>query len=90
MKIRVSFSAHLRTAAGGAGIELELPAGARVGDAVTATARGGKPELASALLDASGKPRETLLLFLDDEQAAAGDALAEGVELTLVAPISGG
>lgn len=90
MKIRVSFSAHLRTAAGGHSADLELPAGARVSDAVTAAAKSGKPELVAALLDASGKPRETLLLFVDDEQAAAGDALAEGVELTLVAPISGG
>lgn len=90
MKIRILFSAHLRTAANGSNADLELPTGARVSDAVIAAAKRGKPELSAALLNDSGLPRDTLLLFVDDEQAAADDALADGVELTLVAPISGG
>ncbi|MCW8132038.1 MAG: MoaD/ThiS family protein [Planctomycetota bacterium] len=90
MTVRVAFSAHLRAAAGRGHVELSLPEGARIADAVLAAAREAGPKLAEALLDAAGQPRASLLLFLNDEQAAAPQALTDGGEVTIIAPISGG
>ena len=44
------------------------------------------------LLDPTGEPRTTLLLFVDDAQVSASDVLnpREDLEFTVMTPIAGG
>lgn len=76
MKITVRLFAALRERAGSDRIELELPAGASVGDAL-------------ARIDhLSGGAR--IVLAVNREYAEPGRLLAEGDELAAVPPVSGG
>lgn len=90
MKVRVTFSAHLRAAAGRGDVEVTVPDQSHISDAILAAAREAGPKLSDAVLDTEGKPRESLLLFINDEQTAASGALTDGDEVTIIAPISGG
>lgn len=78
MIVRVRLFALLRERAGSAELELELPAGACVGDALAAPA-------VAAL--AQGLP---LVMAVNREYARADHPLAPGDELALVPPVSGG
>ena len=77
MRISVRLFAALRERAGAGTIALELPAGARVGDVWEAIALGG-PEPAS------------LAFARNRAYAAREDALADGDEVALIPPVSGG
>jgi molybdopterin synthase catalytic subunit/molybdopterin converting factor small subunit len=76
MVVHVRLFAQLRERAGRDELELELPEGARVGDALAAVG-----ELASGL---------PLVMAINREYAAADAPLAPGDELALVPPVSGG
>lgn len=76
MRIRVRLFAQLRERAGRDAVELDLPDGARVADAL------------AALSDvAGGLP---VVMAVNREYAAADHELAAGDELALVPPVSGG
>lgn len=90
MKVRLNLSAHLRSAAGRGEMEIALPGSARVADAIVAAAREAGARLAEAVLDPHGKPRDALLLFVNDEQTTHAGTLSDGDDVTVIAPISGG
>jgi molybdopterin converting factor subunit 1 len=75
--VHVRLFAALRERAGRSAVELDLPAGARVGDVWSALALGGAepPSLAFAV---------------NREYASREQALAEGDEVALIPPVSGG
>jgi molybdopterin converting factor subunit 1 len=76
MHVRVRLFAALRERAGAEEVELELPDGARVGDAL---------DRLTALTD--GIP---VVMAVNEEYARAGDMLCSGDELALIPPVSGG
>ncbi len=76
MKVTVRLFAILRQRAGSDRLELELPEGARVADALAAV-----DHLAGGL---------RLVMAVNREYAAAEDPLAPGDELALIPPVSGG
>jgi molybdopterin synthase catalytic subunit len=77
MRVRVMLFAALRELAGGAELELELEQGARVGDVW-----GRMPEL--------GVEPEGLLYALNKEYVDPDRELADGDELAVIPPVSGG
>jgi molybdopterin synthase catalytic subunit len=77
MRVRVRLFAALRELAGTAERELELPEGARVGDVW-----GRIPEL--------GAEPQGLLYALNKEYVDASRELADGDELAVIPPVSGG
>jgi molybdopterin converting factor subunit 1 len=76
MKVRVRLFAMLRDRAGTDEVELELPEGARVGDAL------------ERLADVAGGMR--VVMAVNREYADADAPLAAGDELALIPPVSGG
>jgi len=78
MVVRIRLFAQLRERAGTSELELELPDGARVRDALAA------PTVASL---ADGLP---LVLAVNREYAVADALLSAGDELALIPPVSGG
>jgi molybdopterin converting factor subunit 1 len=76
MVVRIRLFAGLRERAGRDELELELPDGARVADALAAV-----EELAGGL---------PLVLAVNREYAASEDRLSPGDELALIPPVSGG
>jgi molybdopterin synthase catalytic subunit/molybdopterin converting factor small subunit len=76
MLVRVRLFAQLRERAGRSAIELELPEGARVSDALAAVG-----DLAAGI---------PLVMAVNREYASAGDLLHASDELALVPPVSGG
>ncbi|MBI1796261.1 MAG: MoaD/ThiS family protein [Candidatus Eisenbacteria bacterium] len=79
--ITVLFFAQARDAAGRARATLDLPAGSRVSDALALLERA-HPRLA---------PLRPHLAVAVGQKLAAGDAaLADGAELALLPPVSGG
>jgi len=76
MKVTVRLFAILRQRAGRDTLELDLPDGARVSDALAAV-----DDLAGGL---------TLVMAVNREYAAADHPLAAGDELALIPPVSGG
>lgn len=76
MKVRVRLFAALRERAGADEVELELPDGARVADALARL-----DDLAGGL---------SLVMAVNHEYAAADAPLSAGDELALIPPVSGG
>jgi molybdopterin synthase catalytic subunit len=81
VQVQVLFFAQARERAGVATAPLVLPQGSRVRDALDALARA-HPELAPL--------RPHLAVAVDGTLARADDALADGAELALLPPVSGG
>lgn len=81
MIVTVKLFATLRREAGTGELELDLPAGATVADAVAALRAGALPWLPG---------RETFAVAVDREYAKDDAVLAPGSELALVPPVSGG
>jgi len=81
VNVTVLFFAQARERAGLSSITLELPSGSRVRDALDAVehAYPGVAEL-----------RPHLAVAVDRELAAPETALADGAELALLPPVSGG
>jgi molybdopterin converting factor subunit 1 len=82
MTVRVRLFAILRERAGRDTVEIELPDGATVAEAIAALAR--RPALADTLA------RLPVRMAVNREYAAPGDAILAGDELALIPPISGG
>ncbi len=82
MVIRVLLFAQLRERAGAAELDLELPAGATVGDALGALAL--RPELGEALR------KMTIGTAVNREYSERETVLEPGDELALIPPVSGG
>jgi molybdopterin converting factor small subunit len=81
MRIEVKLFAQARERVGSGVARLELPAGSRVYDALDALERV-HPSLAEL--------RPHLAVALDGALAGRADALADGSELALLPPVSGG
>ena len=81
MRIEVRLFAQARERVGSGTARIELPAGSRVDDALDALERV-HPALAEL--------RPHLAVALDGALAGRGDALADGSELALLPPVSGG
>lgn len=81
MKVQVLFFAQARERAGCAAMALELPAGSRVRDALLAVV-AARPALEPL--------RAHLAVALDGALARPDDAIADGAELALLPPVSGG
>lgn len=90
MKVHVTFFAQLAAALGSSEGEVELADGAGMAELYSALADRGGEGVRALLLDASGAPRPSVLAFVGDRQARPGDALADGAEVFLATPISGG
>jgi MoaE-MoaD fusion protein len=82
MFVHVRLFAMLRERAGREGVEIELPEGATVGDAVAAVAaQHGLADLVE---------RMPVVMAVNREYASRDTALAESDELALIPPVSGG
>jgi molybdopterin converting factor small subunit len=81
VRIQILLFAQARECVGAPRALLELPAGSRVDDALGALERA-HPGL--------GALRPHLALAVDGVLARAADALADGAELALLPPVSGG
>jgi molybdopterin converting factor small subunit len=81
MQVEVRLFAQARERVGSARARLQLPEGSRVADALTALER---------VHPALGELRPHLAVAVDGALAAAGDPLADGCELALLPPVSGG
>jgi molybdopterin converting factor small subunit len=81
MKVQVLFFAQARERVGRASAELALPEGSRLDDALAALARDF-PALESLW--------PHLAVAVDGRLARRGAALADGSELALLPPVSGG
>ncbi len=91
MNVRVELGGQLRAVAGTASLNLDLPEGSRVGDAVEAVARQ-MPKSAPFLLDAAGRPCSATVLAVDGAQVYLTDpgTLQEGAVVSILSPIAGG
>lgn len=81
MRIAVMVFAQARECVGTSSLALELPAASRVKDALEALQRT-YPALAAL--------RPHLAVAVNGELAREGDTLADGAELALLPPVSGG
>ncbi|MCA9041256.1 MAG: MoaD/ThiS family protein [Planctomycetaceae bacterium] len=92
MRITVEYMAQIKRAAGTAREEVELPGGATLGETLSQLAKQHGDPLAGMLLDADGKPINSLLLFLGEDQVRLekNPVLQDGAQLTISTPISGG
>lgn len=81
MRIEVRLFAQARERVGSGQARLELPDGSSVSDALTVLER---------LYPALGELRPHLAVAVDGTLARGGDALADGCELALLPPVSGG
>ncbi|MCE9627888.1 MAG: MoaD/ThiS family protein [Candidatus Eisenbacteria bacterium] len=81
MRIEVRLFAQARERVGSANARLELPDGSRVADALT---------LLEQVYPALAELRPHLALAIDGTLARGSDALADGNELSLLPPVSGG
>lgn len=92
MNIAVTYRAQLRHAAGvpAEKIELDGPCSLRAFVAILAERHG--PLLQALLLDASGSPQPTILIFVGDQQVGPGQhvELRDGDAVTMLAPMAGG
>jgi molybdopterin synthase sulfur carrier subunit len=93
MRIRVQFTAQLRTAIGRPSLELELPEGSSVAELIESLA-ARFAEAKSHLLTADGQPHRSLLIVVNDAAVCSVNAvqtqLRPGDAVTLMPPIAGG
>jgi molybdopterin converting factor small subunit len=94
MKLRVRYTAQLRTAAGRADDEVELPDGSSVAALLGHVAEKLGSDAAMHLLSPGGHAPPGLLVVLNDEavtgRSAATTLLRPGDVVTLLPPIAGG
>jgi MoaD family protein len=93
MKLRVQYTAQLRTIAGRSEEEIELPEGSSLATLLGRLA-ADRNELASHLITPSGEGRPSLLVVINGQATAvrAADAipLQHGDVVMLLPPIAGG
>jgi molybdopterin converting factor small subunit len=94
MRIRVQYTAQLRTVIGRAEEELEFAAGVSLAEVIVQLASDRRREAASFLLTPRGDLQPSLLLALNRTAVSPADAgatpLHSGDELMLMSPIAGG
>jgi molybdopterin converting factor small subunit len=92
VKVTLRYETQLKRAVGTAAEAIEVPEGSGVGEVVRTAAQQHGDRVAAMLLDDRGQVRSSVLIFVGDEQIAAGDArpLTDGSTITLTSPISGG
>jgi molybdopterin synthase sulfur carrier subunit len=93
MKLRVQYTAQLRTAVGLAEEVMELPEGSRLDDLLQLTAARNQ-EARPHLLCEKGQTQPSLLMIVNGAaipaQQAATTVLSEGDTVALLPPIAGG
>ena len=91
MRVVVKLFGAVREAAGAKELSLDLPEGACANEALPAILAGADPRLGSVLAE-KGVFRPSVMVILRDETIDPGqpDLLAEGDELSLLPPMSGG
>jgi molybdopterin synthase sulfur carrier subunit len=94
MKLRVEYTAQLRTISGRPADEIELPAGSNVGELLQHLARHLGDGAAPHLLTSEGIAPRSLLVVVNDKAAPAYEAahrqLQPGDTVLLLPPIAGG
>ena len=92
MRITVEYAAQLRQAAGTSREELDLDPGCTPADLVRRIAAAHGDPLSPLLLDPTGNPRRSILLFVGDDQVRSNTPveLRDGDSVTLLSPVSGG
>jgi molybdopterin converting factor subunit 1 len=81
MRIHIHLFAQLAEAVDARQLEIDLPDGATVDDALTAL---------SEQHDAIAQMRATLAAAIDDRYVGGSTALADGMQIALIPPVSGG
>ena len=90
MQVHLQYLAQMKRAAGCAGETLELPAECTLGGLFAQIADKHPPAFPPMLLDESGQPRRSLLVFVNDSHADAQQPLHDGDTVTFLAPMAGG
>jgi molybdopterin synthase sulfur carrier subunit len=94
MKLRVQYTAQLRTATGRSEEEIELPEGSSLAGLLAYLAARLGPEAATHLVTARGDKQPALLVVINNSSTAAQQAadtiLHTGDIVTLLPPIAGG
>lgn len=91
MLVNFQFHAQLRLQAGKDSVEVEVPEGAALAEAIEALRPVGM--LGEVLFTRSGLPSPSVLYFLDDQQVDPKEfdrVLKDGATITVLSPISGG
>ena len=89
MTVTVEFESQLRGPAGCSRQTATLPEGRALRDLLHDLA-AARPELRPHLFADADSVRPSLLLFVNNQPAAATDVLSDGATVTLVPPIAGG
>lgn len=94
MKLRVQYTAQLRTAIGCAEEEVELADGINLAELLAHLAANRRGDAAPHLVTGAGEPQPCLLLAVNGSAVSARDARARvmhpGDVVTLMPPIAGG
>lgn len=92
MQVTIQYSGQLKLAVGRADERLELPEGATLDDLVRALAERHDNGARRFFVDEAGEMQPTLMLVVNNRQVPAGtrQTLADGDEVMLLQPISGG
>ena len=92
MKISIHLLGQARQLATREHLEIELPDGSCVNDALPAILEGADQRLATVLADEDGKLRSSVMAILRDEtiDPSKSDLLQDKDELSLLPPMSGG
>jgi molybdopterin synthase sulfur carrier subunit len=94
MKLRVEYTAQLRTISGRPADEIELPAGSNVGELLQHLARRLGDGATPHLLTSEGSAPRSLLIVVNDQATPAHEAadrpLQPGDTVLLMPPIAGG
>jgi molybdopterin converting factor small subunit len=92
MQVTIQYSGQLKLAVGLADERLELPEGATLEELVRELAERHDNGARRFFVDEAGAPQPTLMLVVNNRQVPAGtrQALADGDEVMLLQPISGG
>jgi len=94
MRLRVQYTAQLRTVVGRAEEEVELPEGSSLAELLVRLASELRREAAPYLLTSTGELQPSLLVALNkgavSSREAHGTAVSAGDVVTLMPPIAGG
>jgi molybdopterin converting factor small subunit len=88
MRVTVHYFAQVRRAAGCAVEEVDVDAGLTIGALLDRLATG--QAMRTLLLGVGGAPHVSLLGFVGDQPASPAQALYDGDEITILAPMAGG
>ena len=92
IKITVKFSAQIKQAAGVPSKIIELEHACPVKDLLLRLAQEHGGTFRQVILDSEGRPKDTILVFVDDTHVLWNDPepLKDGDVISLMAPVSGG